>query len=421
MIDDIDLTLLSVLTTRAGYNQHHRHIKKGMCIPESWTLVQDIGKYYEAFPTVNEVDHTSFVVWYRTTAHPDWKMEKLAEYSTILDNVLKHKAPANVLTILNRTAAVADLQQSLDDLNANKLQWDDFRTKVTRALDDADDARVSKVINLSFKDMPDRSGTGYYWRVEDLNKSVGPVAGGDVIIIAKRPEIGGTSFITSEMTFMLDQMGPDGRVCLFNNEEEPTKLWGRVGGCALNINYRDLMADKDKADELMDQWLNGRKFHIVQDTHMSLASIHNELRIAEIPYKVIAINVLLKVDGTGKMEDHDKLQSLGEELRRIALDYNVVVLAVVQAGDSADGIRWPTLAHIYKSRTALQGEADVLLFIGKGEDDPPSIRGLHVAKNKIPPAPCVDTSLKHIKCEVRFDIDTGRFESINFRKHSYAK
>ena len=127
--------------------------------------------------------------------------------------------------------------------------------------------------------------------------------------------------------------------------------------------------------------------------------------------------MLLKVGGTGKNEDHDKYQYLGEELRRLSSG-QAPIIAVVQADPTAEGMRFIPQDRIYKSKTALQGEADVLIMIGYDDDGPADRRYIHVAKNKIPPAPCCNLSLKHVKAEVEFDIATGRFESTLYKGNS---
>jgi hypothetical protein len=96
------------------------------------------------------------------------------------------------------------------------------------------------------------------------------------------------------------------------------------------------------------------------------------------------------------------------------------VLAIVQADPTAEGMQYIPQDRIYKSKTALQGEADALVMIGTDENIQDNVRYIHVAKNKIPPAPCTDIKCKHIKSQVKFDMDTGRFTTNNesFSTHS---
>ena len=214
---------------------------------------------------------------------------------------------------------------------------------------------------------------------------------------------------------MLEQLDPNSNAIIFNNEEEPSKIYTRMVSTALNIDYKKMMTAHAHYEQEYRTWLDGKQWTLAHDTMMSLGSIHTKLRERE--YGLIAINVLLKVGGTSAKEDHDKFQALGEECRRIAQLYGPV-LAVVQADPSAEGMRFIPQDRIYKSKTALQGEADALIMIGKDEDVPDNLRYINVAKNKIPPAPCTDLANKHIKSECEFDISTGRFKTLNFTGHS---
>ena len=260
-----------------------------------------------------------------------------------------------------------------------------------------------------------RDNKGFYWRLEDLNQSIGPVRLGDFTVVAKRPEVGGTSFVASEFSFMVEQMDKGGRAIIFTNEEEPTKIYTRMMGAALDVDYRTMMTAPALYKQKYEKWLDGRTWELKHDTSMTLSSIKQKL--GSNKYDLIAINVLLKVGGTAQKEDHDKFQKLGEECRRLAAEHGPVV-AVVQADPSAEGVRFIPQDRIYKSKTALQGEADVLIMIGNDDDGNPDSRYIHVAKNKIPPAPCTDLSAKHIKSEVAFDIGTGRFTSRNWTGNS---
>jgi len=258
-----------------------------------------------------------------------------------------------------------------------------------------------------------RSNAGYYWRLEDLNKSIGPVRKGDFIIVGKRPEVGGTSFLVSELSHMLEQQ--EGNAIIFNNEEAPDKVFTRMVSSALDVDHRTMMQADKLYQQRYEQWLDGRTWDLIHDGSMTIDSIRAQLKEKE--YGLIGINVLLKVGGTGAKEDHDKFQALGEECRRISQEFGPVI-AIVQADPSAEGMRFIPQDRIYKSKTALQGEADALIMIGKDHDVPDTSRFISVAKNKIPPAPCTDISVKHIKSEVEFEMGTGRYSSLNYKGNS---
>jgi len=210
---------------------------------------------------------------------------------------------------------------------------------------------------------------------------------------------------------MLEQLPKGGKAVFFNNEEAPDKVFTRMISAALDVDYRAMMAAPALHQQMYEKWLDTKKWDLVHDTSMDITKIKQALRAEE--YDLIGINVLLKVGGTGKQEDHDKFEALGTELRRISQQYGPV-LAVVQADPSAEGMQYIPQDRIYKSKTALQGEADILIMIGMDNNAPSDKRYIHVAKNKIPPAPCCDLTLKHIRTECLFDVGTGRFTSSQF-------
>ena len=375
-------------------------------------------RYFKDNPQVNTVD-SDFKLWFRVTGHPNWKSEEHQIYDTIIDNVLTRPAPArpSFLSQLERTRYLQLIEAQYDDLRSGTQNPVDFGAEVTRLTDNVVSSIDPTPDIYSLDDIAKyhRSNQGLFWRLEDFNKSIGPLRKGDFVVVAKRPEVGGTSFLCSEMSYMLEQMGRHGNAILFTNEEQPTKIYTRMISTALNVDYKQLMTAHSHYSHLYDQWLGGRSWELKHDTNMTLGSIHTKLRERE--YGLIAINVLLKVGGTSRKEDHDKFQALGEECRRIAQQHGPV-LAVVQADPSAEGMRFIPQDRIYKSKTALQGEADALIMIGQDHAEPEDTRVIRVAKNKIPPAPCTDVRFKHIKSEVAFDIGSGRFTSKNFGNHS---
>ena len=417
MIENIDLDILKFMSKRDNYFLYKDVIHKGLCTKESWTLVGDIGRYFEQYPECNELDE-DFKLWFRVTGHPGWKDDEHKIYGTIIRNVFERDTPDRVgfTDQLSRLRFEASAQEQLDLFSRGDVSSSDVLRELARNNSEGQRRQeTASAFDLNTLALHQRSDEGYYWRCEDLNQSIGPVRTGDFVVIGKRPEVGGTSFICSELSFMVEQLPEGGKAVLFNNEEAPDKVFTRMVSAALGVDYRTMMTAPKLHQQRYDTWLGNREWDLVHDTSMTIASIHSVLKEEE--YALIAINVLLKVGGTGQKEDHDKFQALGEEMRRIAQQFGPV-LCVVQADPTAENTRYVPQDRIYKSKTALQGEADVLIMIGTDDSGPIDSRYLHVAKNKIPPAPCCDLSVKHIKSEVRFDLGTGRFESRNYKGNS---
>lgn len=417
-MDNLDLDLLRFMQEKGNYERYHKVITKGMMTKESWTLLGDFGAYYKEYPHLTSIDD-GFKLWFRVTAHPAWKQDDHKFYSTIINNIENRSTPdvsgsfGDQLERLRFDAGLREQQRefakgttSIEDV----LSTLDASRRKSVALDEGDGS-----LTLDALAQHQRGDEGLYWRCEDLNQSIGPVRKGDFIVIAKRPEVGGTSFLCSEVAHMLEQLPTTGKAVMFNNEEAPDKVYTRMVSGAMGVDYRTMMTAPAHWQQQYDDWLDGRHYDLKHDTTMTINSIWKELE--EHEYDVIGLNVLLKVGGTSAKEDHDKFQALGEEMRRISQAYGPVI-AVVQADPSAEGMRYIPQDRIYKSKTALQGEADVLIMVGMDDNGPVDSRYIHVAKNKIPPAPCCDLAVKHIKSEVEFDLGTGRFMSRTYKGNS---
>jgi hypothetical protein len=415
-VHSLDLDILKFLSIRENHDIYGHLITKNLCTKESWTLVNDYNRYYKEFPLITEIG-SDFDMWLRVTAHPSWKPDTQRIYTRIQDNALRRAQPDRVTfkTQLDKLKIIEDTTSTLSSYKKGTLSDDEFLGKLSNT------SRVSPLLDstqtysLTAIAQEARDNKGLYWRLEDLNKSVGPIRKGDFVLVGKRPEVGGTSFLTSEVTHMMEQLPKGERGIIFTNEEAPYKIYSRIMSSALGIDYKQMMSAPAQYQQEYEQWLDGRELELHHDTQMTINSIRAKLN--EHPYSIIGINILLKVGGTHQDADHDKLQALGTAMRDIAESF-APVLAIAQADPYAEGMRYIPKDKIYKSKTAVQGEADVQIMIGQDMASPLNSRFINVAKNKIPPAPCTELDLKHIQTEVEFDIGTGRFTSINYKVNS---
>lgn len=414
-MQNIDLDILKYMTRRDQYYELKDTITKGLCVKESWQMLADFGAFFDDHPNESEITN-DFILWQRIKRHPNWKPEQARATGAIVASVLSIPQPdrAVFLDSIHHIRAAGQYHSIAQDMERGVLTAAnaEIRARNLATIKPVNDT----LFNLTLSDLDKMDATGgFFWRLEELNLSLGPIRKGDFILVVKRPEVGGTSFLVSEMTYMLEQT--NGNAVLFNNEEAPAKVYSRMVSGALGVDYRKLLGDAPKYQAEYNKWLNGSSFDLVHDTQMTISSLHQQLE--EKPYDLIGINVLLKVGGTGAEADHDKFQALGEECRRISQAYGPVI-AIVQADPSAEGMQFIPQDRIYKSKTALQGEADGMIMIGTGDEGQASddIRFIYVAKNKIPPHRCSDIKKKHVKCEVKFDMGSGRFTSVNYKGNS---
>ena len=77
-----------------------------------------------------------------------------------------------------------------------------------------------------------------------------------------------------------------------------------------------------------------------------------------------------------------QLKQLYQWARELAKTY-APVIAVSQAGGTAENKLWLTMDDVDSSKTAKQGEADWILGIGKETDNTSNMRYLNISKNKL--------------------------------------
>lgn len=410
--------LLRLLVNRTMYSKYRSLIKEYVLDSESNGLLLDFGAYYDAYPGHAEIDWPTFYAWTRTTRRatlgpadrvlyeeqvrkvenatvPDEKLaarfvelDYAGQIGGIVDNVLEGKAGATldkVGTLLTEYATVS---------NPHKVEV------ISDSLSDL-------VAGLS------KAG-GVEWRLEDLNRAVGPLNQGDFVLIGKRPEVGGTSFICSEITHMASQLPAGKNVVFFNNEEQGRKIKLRLYEAALGDNIMNLAVDVPKAEAEYQKILGGAKIDVIHRVGMDIGFVESILRRGN--YGIIVFNMLSKIGGFNKLEGTERLAALGGWARAVADKYGVV-FAVHQADASAEGLEFLDQSQLYGSKTQLQSESDVQLMIGKSHNPSKAdSRYISVVRNKLPQGPRTDPKLKYARFECGFSWETGRFDSMSFKK-----
>lgn len=414
--------LLSILTTKEYFERYIKFIPSHVITDLTKELLINIEYYYTL---EDSMDWDDFKSWLLLTKYDKAPKEKRELITTVIDSVkgvdVSSLVVKDILIKFNTLAMSGELADKankvIDGDNTIKLSdfgdimdsyREDLMDEIHESLEDSfvSDDLASIVATSSTK-------KGLEWRLEDLNRSVGPVGMGDLIVIGARPETGKTSFALSEVTHMVSQI-PNG-VCLFiNNEEEGSKITLRSYCCALNKEDVYIISDTTRAVREMGKVMKTGKVRVWDRAHANTKELDELLE--EIKPDIIVFNVLDKVKGFDKASNEpDRLRKLFQWGREKAKQYGPV-FALAQADASAHGQAkvWDT--QLYGSKTGIQGEADITICIGR-ELDPSceDTRWIHVPKNKNSSGPRTDPKLKHGLFEVSFNQQTGRYTTKVFK------
>lgn len=252
---------------------------------------------------------------------------------------------------------------------------------------------------------------GLRWRLNSLNHSLGSLRKGDFGFIFARPETGKTTFLTSEVSYMAEQLkNEDGPILLFNNEEQGKKVKLRLYQAALGARLDHLLREPAKAKgAFLDR--TKHKIKIIDS-----ASVHRrqvEAICAQENPSLILFDQIDKIKGFNDDREDLVMGAIYQWARELAKTY-APVIGICQADGTAEGEKWLHMGHVSNAKTAKQAEADWILGIGKTHEPGfEFIRYINISKNKLSGDEDTDPGQRHAKIQVEIQPDIARYKDFN--------
>lgn len=418
MSEHTELSLLKCCTQKEGYERFKKFVKGTLLTDDSKTLLEDIGAYYDS-SKLGTLDWHDFETWYSAARS---KTTAKNRYDISMGLIHKMQDPTftpNVDAVLKHFTQLTYVQQVLDTCLAitSKGKGDllDIDAILAKYMVEADveDRRRAKYLAASYSEALEevfRKG-GIDWPVEALNLGVGPIAAGDFIIVAARPNAGKTSFVLQAVGKFMEQMEGD---CLFvNNEERGAKIKARFVQTTLGKDRLGLstMSGPDIEAAMLKKHGSISRFQVLEADYISVSDV--ERSIAERKPSIVVFNVLDKITGLETKEGETaRLRRLYQWARTIA-SRGCIVFAIGQASEDAEGVEWIKQNQIYGSKTGAAGEADLIVTIGNTNDPSRSDkRFIHTPKNKLPGGKRSVPSMRHGFHVTEFDPETGCYKDV---------
>jgi replicative DNA helicase len=377
-----------------------------------------------ASTSLDTIAWDNYRAWFLTVKHVPYKADKVAIFNKIFDALEAASKPAesdvkNIIEafierdyatkIADHTLRIAEGEDlPLEEVGDLLTHWEKESGKI--------DELESKIVEGDFEELIASTllGTGFDWRLPDLNKSVGPLRKGDFIIIGATPETGKTTALASEASFMAEQMKDDEVVLWINNEEGSDKVRLRCIQAALGWTNAKMLADPKLTYQTYLDLMGGvDRLKIVRAEEMDVHMI--DAMFKKYNPGLIIMDQLWKVPGFTR-------EAGANEVMRQALLFNkgrewakkyCPLITVHQADGSAVGQKYLDMSQLYMSRIAIQGEADAIIMIGKSNDpaDADNARYLHIPKNKLSGGPLSEASYRHGKFELLIEPEIARYRS----------
>jgi hypothetical protein len=224
----------------------------------------------------------------------------------------------------------------------------------------------------------DKSNVNYIklWPKQLNDRLDGGALRGHHVLVYARPEIGKTLFNLNLVAgFMHQQLSVLG----VYNEEPVADIRDRLRGRLLKTSKASIRANRSEAARRIALVGLG-SFKIIQGT--TFAPVR-QLLSSSGPHDVVIFdqirNMKLKSDSRTA-----ELEAAGIEARAIAKEFDVLVVSITQAGDSATNKVYLEMSDVDSSKTGIPASAD--LMIGLGSDEAMklnSLMGISLPKNKL--------------------------------------
>ena len=363
---------------------------------ETNTILDGMDKYYKTFPSVTDFawdSFSAFLIADQSKRLTDDSIVKLRMMLSKAKAFVPHHAHEEVVKTLIELDYLALIMEECEKVKEGSSDLEHVHILATNALKDVERyiEKDELFVSADLSAIADRiTSSGYEWRLDALNRSLGPLRTGNFVIVAARVEVGKTTFLASEVSYLAQQLPKDRPVVWVNNEEESSVVFFRIVQAALGIESKVIIADSKKAMTDYAALMGGNKDKIRVTKDMN--NVRDlETLFREVNPGLIIFDQLDKVDGFKSDEREDlKLGKIYKWARELARSYGPVI-AASQLSASAVEMKDPPfigLDALRGSKTDKPGEADVVITIGKYKEpkspEEEMIRTINVPKNKLP-------------------------------------
>ena len=363
---------------------------------ETNTILDGMDKYYKTFPSVTDFawdSFSAFLIADQSKRLTDDSIVKLRMMLSKAKSFVPHHAHEEVVKTLIELDYLALIMEECEKVKEGSSDLEHVHILATNALKDVERyiEKDELFVSADLSAIADRiTSSGYEWRLDALNRSLGPLRTGNFVIVAARVEVGKTTFLASEVSYLAQQLPKDRPVVWVNNEEESSVVFFRIVQAALGIESKTIIADSKKAMVDYAALMGGNKDKIRVTKDMN--NVRDlETLFREVNPGLIIFDQLDKVDGFKSDEREDlKLGKIYKWARELARSYGPVI-AASQLSASAVEMKDPPfigLDALRGSKTDKPGEADVVITIGKYKEpkspEEEMIRTINVPKNKLP-------------------------------------
>ena len=391
----MDLVILQALRERNKYRQLRAAVPDAMVGQETVALLGWFGAYWNTYPEHEYIATDALQALFNTRAST-CTPEQIAMMRALIGR-LDEPVDADVVKgitaqlyerdFAGRAAALLNKYDAGEEVDItfelNRMASENMR-------------RLSAGTPASYIDDPIEdiladynTDRGLKLPTQLLHDHVGGLLGGDTVLVSARVDKGKTSLVAACLTHFAPQLkglGWDGRPMLWlNNEGSGRRIIPRIYQSALGKTFTEVcsMSNEGTLREAYKQAMCGQEVK-VKDMHgANLAEV--ERVIEEMNPCVVVFDMLanFRVPGGAGGNKAEMIETLGQEVREMAVRHDFVALETAQVSIEGDDQLYPPYGAIKDSKTALQGAVDVMLMMGALNNPMmDELRGFSTPKNK---------------------------------------
>ncbi len=413
-----EITLLKLfLDSRDTLAAYGSYVKYDALHHETKTILQDIDLYYQTFKTETKVSMEKFITFFQQVRHPEITKTQRKIYLAIfkrLEEAESSDESENFAKIVLNHFKKENAKEKISALlEQTELPVDDLKATIQSYIDDADLLEEEDFVANEFNDIfvTTQRTDGFTWRLDCLNRSIGPLIRGDFGFVAAYVDTGKTKFLISEVAHMAQQIEGDGSVLWFNNEGSEDRVQQQLWCAVLETDHETIIENEAAAIDKYTEKLHGYTDRIKVFDAFGYTPAVIKAKAEKYNAKLIILDMIDQtvLPGGNQNQEVIRLRSLYREIRVISKEFCPVIGSCQCDGtvtwtDRETGeARFQHYIGMHQldfSRVAKQSSAEFIITIGR-DDAYPKTRYIHVPKNKLD-GDGTEKS-RFIKSEVIFD------------------
>jgi replicative DNA helicase len=413
----IDIALLRVIKYREQYDKIRGFIPVSAIDKKTKTIALDLERYFNDHPDESVLNFPAFRSLFFTVYHKGMNDATIEYYNNLLTSMEQDVPDAVMKSMINR---LIELGFATNAANVLEEYHDDSEIDIIPAIAElvtAAQTTLEKTTGIEYADFDDstvgESGDdeGYLWNISTMDDYYRRIQGGDQYIVAARPGVGKTSFLTHLCWSMASQMEDNKIILWFNNESRRQRIMSRQIQSALGMSNSDL-AKLQAAGTMRDSYIEAmgrpdrvRVYDIHGWTHTQLLDIVDSVGKGNIGAFIFDMLDNVGYPTRKDVREDQRLEQLYQWSRELGVAHNAPVFPTSQVSNEGAGLMFPSENMLKDSKTGKQGACDGIIIIGKS-DDPlqQNYRGISMPKTKSKRAGQPD-----MREEVLFDADRGRY------------